>query len=440
MKTNQKKPRICIALPGINYLPYSPYVLSTLPMVPYLADDYDITVVYRKIVEPQGLDYKYLTLLDESQMSEKERQNKHGYHNPTDYVNLLKYQRVLEQFAAKHAEDFDLILEKEWPLLGAFSLAFAKYNVPTVLLAEAVYKFQKKSEPFWKGNVIRKALGLGLDRLRPQLRKGWTQKATGIVAETEQLKEFFIDHGYATKEKPIYPIPYGVDLEIFAPRDRQICREELGIQSDAFVLTYVGSLNRFIQEPGPIIEALGREKPKNVVLHIVGDGNKRHELEEIARKYNAPVIFHGRLPQEKAAVYIGASDICIAPYNRYLYADDKFTCASLKIPEYMACGRAVLTIPCERMEYLLDKQKYGFIVENEVDSYREFFRNLPSKTELEKMEATILNDLQNSTLKDKCIVLSWRDIAEMHKQVIQDCLAGKFSWSNSPKSADLVTQ
>jgi glycosyltransferase involved in cell wall biosynthesis len=439
MKFRAHKPSICIALPGINYLPYSPYVLSTVPVVPYLAKDYDITVVYRKTLQSEGLDYNYFTLIDQSKMSAREKQNQLGYYSPTNYVELVKYQRLFSQFAKNHAQEFDLVMEKEWPFLGSFSQAFQQHDVPTVLLAEAIYKFQKKSQPLWQGNLIKKALGIGLDSLRPEWRKEWTRKATAVVAETQQLKDFLIEHRYVANKTPIYPIPYGVNLEVFYPRDRQLCRQQLGINQDVFVITYIGSLNRFIQEPGPIIEALGREQPKNVVLHIVGDGNKRHELEAIATQFNSPVIFHGRLPQSQAAVYIGASNLCIAPYNKTLYEDDKFTCASLKIPEYLACGRPALTIPCERMEHLLDTDKYGFLVENNVDSYREFFQNLPTKNDLENKETRIFSDLYNAILKEKHIVFSWQDIAELHKQVIEDCLNRRINRSLSPRNREIIT-
>lgn len=422
MKFTHEKPRICIALPGINYLSYSPYVLSALPVVPYLEQRFDVTVVYRKILETKALDYKYLTILDEATMSEKEKRNTQGYFSPSNYISLLKYQYTLDKFAQKHAKDFDLVMEKEWPFLGAFASAFRKYQVPTVLLAEAVYKFDQKSEPFWQGNPLKKVMSVGIGEWRHHLRKKWGRDTTSIIAETEQLKEFLFDRSYANPETPIYPIPYGVNLDVFYPQDRNFCREKLGISKDQFVLTYVGSLNRFIQEPGPILEALGREKPPNVVLHMVGDGGKREELEDIARKLQAPVIFHGRIPQKEAAMYIGAADLCLAPYNKSLYPDEKFTCASLKIPEYLACGRPVVTIPCERMEYLLDGGSYGFLVENQVDAYREFFRYLPTKDEISEMENAIASDLSNSVMRDKCIVLSWQNIAEMHEKVILESL------------------
>ncbi|NEQ78681.1 MAG: glycosyltransferase family 4 protein [Okeania sp. SIO2C9] len=234
------------------------------------------------------------------------------------------------------------------------------------------------------------------------------------------MKSFLIEKKYASYNKPIYSIPNGIDPQIFFPRDRYACRQQLGISQDSLVLTYVGSLNRFIQEPGPIIEALGREKPKDVVLYMIGDGNKRKELENIASKFGAAVIFKGRLPQQEAALYVGAANLCLAPYNKALFPEGKFTSASLKVCEYLACGRPVLTIPCERMDYLLNHGEYGFLVENEVESYRKFFQATPSIREILEIEKSLINNLNNSTLRAQGIVLTWKDIAEMYKKVIRD--------------------
>jgi glycosyltransferase involved in cell wall biosynthesis len=215
----------------------------------------------------------------------------------------------------------------------------------------------------------------------------------------------------------------GVDPDIFYPQNRDRCREQLGIPSDQIVLTYAGSLNRFIQEPGAMIEALGKERPSGVVFHILGDGSKRGELEEITRRFDAPVVFHGRVPQETAALYIGAANLCVAPYNKHLYPDQKFTSASLKVCEYLASGRLVLTISCERMSYLLDRGRYGFYVDNEVNAYRSFFRNFPTVEELSQMETVLLEDLKHDRLRAKGIVLTWRDIANQFKHVINATLS-----------------
>lgn len=421
MNTNSRKLTICIALPGINYVPSSPYILSTLPMISYLEKYFNVFLVYRKVLchsQFDHLNHKYLTLIKPDQMSEKEKKNQHSYFTPNHYASLVKYKRMINQFARENADKFDLVIEKEWPFLGAFSSAFSRYKVPTIILIEAMYKYRA----IYETNYAKRCLSLGLKKFRPYLRQQWCQTVNSVVVETEQMKSVLLERNYFKTNKPIYPVSYGIDPDIFYPRDRNFCRQQLNINQELFVLTYVGSLNRFIQEPGPIIEALGLEQPHNTVLYMVGDGSKRQELENIAKHFKAKVVFVGRLPQKEAALYIGAANLCIAPYNKHLYWGNKFTCASLKVPEYLACGRPVLTIPCERMNFLLGHQKYGFLINNNLDSYREFFKKGTIFETVSLKENALTRDRKNGTLKDQRIVLTWQETAEIYKQIIEETL------------------
>ncbi|MGQ4649272.1 glycosyltransferase [Lyngbya aestuarii] len=420
MKATYKKPRICIALPGIHYLADTTYILNTRPLLPYFAEDFEVTLVVRKNLETPEPGANYLTILDPTKLSSKEADNQDPYFVPTDPFRAIKYLKVLDKFAQKHAQEFDLVIERQWSLVGAFSSAFSRYGVPSIFIAEAEFYTQKCPQERFK-----KILKFSLNQIIPHLRRRWIRQANSIIVETDQMKSFLTAHGYPISNKPVYSIPNGIDPNIFFPQDRYLCREKLGIEQDTIVFTYVGSLRGFIQEPGPIIEALGREQPKNVVLHMIGDGKYRRELEAIARKFNSSVIFHGRLSQQEAALYIGAANVCVAPYNKQLFPDELFTSASLKVCEYLACGRPVITIPCERMEYLLNGSDYGFFVENQVEDYRRFFRNLPSKEQINQVEKSLITDLSNSILKEKGIVLTWSEIAQMYKKVIRDNLSKK---------------
>ena len=419
MKTSYQKPRICIALPGTDYVAHAPLLFAnTLPMLPYLQEVFDVTILFRKVVGKPQLNYKYLTILDNNQLSESAKQQSTANFSPTGVFSAGKYLQKLNQFAQSHYQEFDLVLERQWSLVGALADAFARYQVSTIFVVEAEFYTTKKSQFNWKTHPISQLSNYLFKQLLPQVRRKWIKNSQAIIVETEQMKSFLIEQNYASKDKTIYSIPNGINPDIFSPRDRHNSRQQLGISQTEIILTYVGSLNRFIQEPGAIIEALGKVKPQNVVLYIIGDGLKRKELEKIAQKYQASVKFQGRLTQQESALYMGAANICIAPYNKALFPNKKFTSASLKVCEYLACGRPVLTIPCKRMNHLLDDGKYGFLVENNLDSYQAFFHDLPSLAEIQNKEITLINDLNNSTLKSNQIVMTWNDIADIYKKAI----------------------
>ncbi|NER29626.1 MAG: glycosyltransferase family 4 protein [Symploca sp. SIO1C4] len=410
-----------MALPGTDYVPHAPLLFAnTLPLLPYLAEDFEVTLVLRKALGKPQLECDYLTILDSNQLSEAEKKQSTANFSPTGFFSAWKYLKILDKFPKAHAKDFDLVIERQWSLVGSLSNTFRRYGVPAIFVVEAEFYTTRQAKIDWRSHPVKQASTSLFTNLLPQVRRQWIRNSSGIVVETEQMKSFLIEKKYASYNKPIYSIPNGIEPQIFFPRDRHACRQQLGISQDSLVLTYVGSLNRFIQEPGPIIEALGREQPKDVVLYVIGDGNKRKELENIASKFGASVVFKGRLPQPEAALYVGAANLCLAPYNKALFPEGKFTSASLKVCEYLACGRPVLTIPCERMEHLLSKGEYGFLVENEVESYREFFQKIPSSEEILEIENLLIENLNNSTLRAQGIVLTWKDIAEMYKKVIRD--------------------
>ncbi|HHP7243355.1 MAG TPA: glycosyltransferase [Elainellaceae cyanobacterium] len=418
MVFKKRRPRVCIALPGINYRPDATLMVSNIePLLPYLKQDFDITLVFRKAVTSPTFDWRYLTILNESQLSDKERQWIEPYFMPMNIFSAWKFNQLLNIFAQRHASTFDVVIERQWSLVGAFSNAFERHGVPSIFVLEAEFYNRNKQPNLFKG--LMKAT---LDHVLPILRRHWIASASGIILETDQMKSCLLEQRLPIADKSVCSIPNGIDPTVFFPRDQQICRDQLGISPKKTILTYVGSLRRFIQEPGPLIEALGIVGSDNVELHVIGDGTKRHELEAIAQRYSAPVIFHGRLSQRQAAIYIGASDLCVAPYNKSLFQDGVFTSASLKVCEYLACARPVLSIPCDRMQHLLDGGTYGFMIENQTEHYVDFFKQLPSRAALAVIADQLSEDLEHLVLAEKNIVLTWQEIAEMYKEMIWNTL------------------
>ena len=417
-----QKPRVCIALPGINYLHDTTYVINTLPIVNTLRDEFEITLVFRAIASIEPPTHPYLTILAAGHPDYPKQPSSDAYFSPSSPLRAFRYIQEINRFARNHAADFDLIIERQWVLVGALAHAFAQHGVPTISIHEAEFYTASAAKLSWRQQFRSKLSQQLFSAILPRLRQRWMTQTRRLIVETEQMKPFLLAQQRAAPI-PISAIPNGIDPEIFYPRDRQSCRDQLGIAPDVFVMTYVGSLNRFIQEPGPVIEALGRVQPPNTVLHVVGDGNKRGQLKAIAQQRNAPVFFHGKLPQTQAALYIGAADLCLAPYNKSLFPQQVFTSASLKVCEYLACGRLVVTIPCDRMTHLLQAGRYGFYVENQLDAYCDFLATLPTQATLASMETSLLAALQSGQLAAQDIVMTWADIAQRYRTIIQATLA-----------------
>ncbi|WP_287127933.1 glycosyltransferase family 4 protein [Candidatus Cyanaurora vandensis] len=399
------KPRICFALPGINYIAHSPRCLSTLPILQHLSQDFEVTLVFRSLLEEQGLPCRTLTILDRPDPTA----NSNGYFTPLDPQAAWDYGQQIQRFAADHRGQFDLVIEKEWHLLGLFAQAFRRQGVAGLAIHHAEFT---QSPGQWRGLGILKNLPTILfRRWLPELRRGWVRGCQGVITETTQMQHFLRESGYLAPTTPIYAIPNGIDPQIFHPQDQATARARLGLPQDQYILTYVGSLNRYIQEPGPLIEALGQIQPKGVVLHIIGDGSKRGELEALARAHQAPVTFWGRVPQAEVAHYIAAADLCVAPYRRELFQGGELTVASLKVPEYLAAARPVLTLPSPRMAELLAEGPRGFLVENTTPDYCQFLKNPPPRAQLQQMAQRIAAQPD--------LIPTWQQVAQRYQAAIQ---------------------
>lgn len=90
-----------------------------------------------------------------------------------------------------------------------------------------------------------------------------------------------------------------------------------------------------------------------MVLLLVGDGVARSAVEERVRKYGLEpnCILYGWLPEADSAIVIGASEVCIAPYNLLASGTTEkqpsaygahLRGSPLKIFTYLACGRPVV--------------------------------------------------------------------------------------------------
>jgi glycosyltransferase involved in cell wall biosynthesis len=110
---------------------------------------------------------------------------------------------------------------------------------------------------------------------------------------------------------------------------------------DPFRLLYVGRLDSYKRVEWLIaaFPASGAE-----VLHIVGDGPRRRELEVLAASssHGGHVIFHGRLSERQKQHLLETSDLLVLPADR---SNEAFGIVQL---EAMACGVPALAFDRER--------------------------------------------------------------------------------------------
>ena len=163
----------------------------------------------------------------------------------------------------------------------------------------------------------------------------------------------------------------GVDHDLFRPMEQQSARKALDMCLDRTLLLYVGGMDEY-HDVAPVIEALATIRQSSVELHLVGDGEHRRRCEEKAKRTQVRVRFHGNVPHSMVPQYIAAADICIAPYRTSACHSGILPFSTLKIPEYMACARPVVSVPSGAIKRHVEDRVSGFLFPNDVSSWRSF--------------------------------------------------------------------
>ncbi len=412
------KPRVCFAFPGDLSTSHSTFGVHFLSLVPYLEDDLEITLAFRRVLEPLTSRHQHLEILHSHPHHEESI-----FFTPNDIFAARSYLKQLQIFVEAHYQDFDFVIEKPWRLDGSLSNLFASFGVPSTVLLEAEFHLSPINQKTFPRTYLQRIFWPIYEKQLIAGKKKWLRSIPVVCTETRQMRAWLLDHDYISPTTPWAELPTGYDPQIFFPQDRQLCRQALGLPQDQFICVYVGSLNCYIHDPIPLLQAVASCPDQQLVMYFIGDGKKRSQLEEFAQCYRLPAIFTGRLPQTEIARLIGSADLCLAPYNIHFYPDQCFTSGSLKVVEYLACGRPVLTIPCERMMDLTAAGRYGFLVENNVSAYTNFFQQPHLQKIVREKEHQLLLDLEHGELRDQGILMTFADIADRYLQIIRQTLS-----------------
>jgi glycosyltransferase involved in cell wall biosynthesis len=184
-------------------------------------------------------------------------------------------------------------------------------------------------------NGLLAAVTLSLERLV-------ARRSKGVVCVSPTIRDQLVRrHNLVVRTQVI---ENGVDCEVFVPGSRTEVRKRLGLDLNAYMMVYVGSLVAW-QGLDVLVEAsklVVLERAQSVFL-LVGDGPLRQPLLERVRSLGLEnhFIFTGEVAHREIPRYISAADICLAPFKRA--RNLMVGLSPLKVVEYMACGRAVVT-------------------------------------------------------------------------------------------------
>lgn len=240
-----------------------------------------------------------------------------------------------------------------------------------------------------------------LEIIGPRYSRMSAWRSRSIFYYTESMLRKWVD-----KHKCI-PVPAGVNLSLFHEDERlgETQRKKLGFQSDYFVIGYVGTFQDWhgVEDLLKAMTSLKQRFP-NVRALLVGPHYEQYQRISESIGVSHICLFTGAVDYNQVPAYTNSCDIMVALYNPNANSlRKKYGIGSpLKILEYMACGKPVISTRVEPITHVFHDNDDCVLVE-------------PSNsTEVEKSIVTLIMN-KNERLK----------LAAKGKQLVES----KYSWN-----------
>lgn len=192
----------------------------------------------------------------------------------------------------------------------------------------------------------------------------YIKKCHRLIVLTQQIKKDLIRLGVAAHK--ILVSPDAVDLNIFnIDTSREEARQGLGLPQDKIILGYTGSLltkgmDKGIKDIIAALKILWKRYDNLMFLAVGGSPVDIAVYQNMAQEAGVAdmVRFINKVSQEKLALYQRACDILLMPFpNKPHYA---FYMSPLKLFEYMASGRPIISSDLPSLREVLDEGKAIF--------------------------------------------------------------------------------
>ena len=246
----------------------------------------------------------------------------------------------------------DLIYERGFYLMTAGARVSRKTGIPLVLELNAPFPEEKME---LEGNSL----------LLPMARHKENQQvgsARLVVVVSSGLKEYYAERVPGSNGK-ILVTPNAIDPADFRENDqgKTELKNRLRINPGDLVVGFVGSIFPY-HGVDRLLEAFAeicRERPSMPCkLLMVGDGEILPALKQSAADLNITdkAIFTGNVPYAEVHHYISCMDICVL-------ANSKWYCSPIKIFEYGALGKAVVSINTVAVRDVMTEGENGLLIE-----------------------------------------------------------------------------
>jgi len=225
-----------------------------------------------------------------------------------------------------------------------------------------------------------------------------------LVSITQALVDVLAhDYNIRLKSDEVIIAPNGVDLERFAalPPSPQAARQTLNLPSLPTVMC-TGHL--YAGRGADLFLALAKSIPQ---AHFIWAGGRSDDVttwkQRVANQNISNVTFTGFIPNQDLPLYQSAADILLMPYSRSIMgssgtADSASVASPMKMFEYMAAGRAILTADLPVIREVLNEGNAVFCEPDDVGKWKEKIEELlANESRRVKLGSQAKEDVQKFT-------------------------------------------
>ena len=303
-------------------------------------------------------------------------------HDPKHFLlHNLKY--IPEEFKILSREKPDLIISRlDLYVFSALLLAKIK-KIPLIIEADApcVYESKNFHSQYW-----------GVSRLAEKVERMNLLNSDTNFCVSNKLYDYFTSQG--VPEEKMHVITNGADTQRFRPLESSTeVRDKYNLQGKT-VIGFVGSFHYWHGVDNLVNVIKGSiDTNKDTAFVLVGQGGPmKSTLEKYIQENQLQdrVILTGYISYEDIPKYISAMDIVLAPYPNL----DFFYYSPVKVYEYMACAKPVVTTAIGQIAEIITDKENGLLCRP--DNLKDILDNVRTLVENPELRERIGNNARRT--------------------------------------------